>query len=792
MAPNIHGVLTDDGRIFHRPGFQYDWAEEAAGATMENGQMTVELRTADGQRMRLSIQPVGPGILRLRAWQGRPEFDRTSEMLAGPLPEPPGAHFKETEKGWSMESGGARFYVNRSPFYAALLDAEGGQLWRLENEEWAAGGLVTPPLGFRTCQEGRHPLLSWRIHNDDRLFGMGEKWNKVEKTGTRATIWTADTCGLNTTDLSYKSVPVLFSSRGWGMMLHSTFRSYWEIGNFTYTVGSFLTEDDKIDLFLFVGRDLKELLGLYSGLTGRAQMPPKWAFGAWMSRCAYESWDEVRTVTKTLRRKRIPCDVIHLDPPWMKTHWYPIYGVDACDFDWNEEDFPDRETIFRELNEDHLAGCLWINPYLPEGTDIYEEAKEKGYLVRSPGGGVSRVEGDSPVGALDFTNPEARAWWQDHLRELLRAGARVFKPDYGERIPESTVFHDGRTGAEMHNLYLLLYNRAVFKATVEESGEPIIWGRSGYIGSQRFAGTWAGDTQVQWRAMKCCMRGGLSAGLTGIAFWSHDIGGFTGPKPSPELYVRWAQWGLLSPFARFHGTTPREPWEYGEEAEEIVAHYLKLRYRLVPYLLTAAEETVRTGVPIMRHMALEFPEEPNVHTLDDQYMLGRDLLVAPVTMEGCRAREVYLPGGTWTDLERPSKTYEGPGFVKLNAPLSRVPVLVREGAAIPQLPGRPQHLKGGPAEALTVDVYPGPRRRAVTFKDEGMRVRLSAASNDREVALMMKAVPVRVNARFLRVNAGGVESDVPDLQWHVASHGTEMTFDASEGAQVIVQPSEES
>ncbi len=750
MAQNIHGVLTDDGRIFHRPGFGYDWAKEGTEAAMEHGRLTVDLKTVDELAMHLSVEPVAPGILRLRAWRGEAQFSDSSAMLDGALPEPPEARFGQTEGGWAMHAAGARFYVNRAPFYAALLDEQGTELWRLENEEWAAGGLVTPPLGFRTSEKGEHPFLSWRIHNDDRLFGMGEKWNTVEKTGTRATIWTADTCGLNTTDLSYKAVPVLFSSRGWGMMLHSTFRSYWEIGNFTYTVGSFLTEDDTIDLFLFVGDGLKELLGLYTGLTGRAQMPPKWAFGAWMSRCAYKSWDEIRTVAKTLREKRIPCDVMHFDPPWMKTHWYPIYGVDACDFDWNEEEFPDRESIFRELDGDNLAAGLWINPYLPEGTDIYEEAKKKDYLVKLPDGGVARAEGDSPVGALDFTNPAAKVWWQGHLKELLRAGARVFKPDYGERVPESAVFHDGRKGAEMHNLYLFLYNQAVFEATVEETGEPIIWGRSGYTGSQRFAGTWAGDTQVHWRAMRCCMRGGLSAGLTGIAFWSHDIGGFTGPKPSPELYVRWAQWGLLSPFARFHGTTPREPWEYGEEAEEIVTRYVKLRYRLIPYLLAAAEETVRTGVPIMRHMALEFPDEPNVHTLDDQYMLGPDLLVAPVMTAGARSRSVYLPAGTWTELERPEATHEGPGFVEMEAPLERIPVLVREGAVILQLTGDPQHLKDGPAKELLVDIYPGTERREVTFEDGGVRVTLSAVSNDEVVGLWMEPAPLQVTPRFLR------------------------------------------
>lgn len=787
MSRNLCNELTDDARIFHREGLELDSVASAVDASFKDGVMTVRLRLDSGRRMSVSVEGVATGILRLKAWRGRVKFQETSPMLEPRAGDRPKASFRKTKGAFAMTAGGVTFRVGRSPFSAAMLDGRGRVLWQLECENRAAGGHVTPPLGYRRSDKAEQPFLSWRIRNDERLFGMGEKFNKVEKTGTRATIWTADTCGLNTSDLAYMSVPVLFSTRGWGMMLHSSFRSFWEIGNFSYAAGSFLTEDDKIDLFLFAAPTLKALLGRYTALTGRPKMPPKWTFGVWMSRCAYKTRTELEAAAFGMRKRNIPCDVIHFDPPWMKTHWYPVYGVDACDFEWNDKDFPGRDGLFAKLSDAYISSCMWINPYIPEGTRIYAEAKEKGYLVRAASGRPARNEMSQRVGITDFTNPEAKEWWKGHLKELLRAGAAVFKPDYGERVPEDCIFHNGRTGAEMHNLYLLLYCQAVYEATREEAGYGAIWGRSGYIGSQRYPGTWAGDTEISWEAMKCCLRGGLSAGMTGIGFWSHDIGGFVGPKaPSPELYVRWAQCGLLSPWARFHGNQPREPWRYGKEAEKIVTRWIRLRYRLIPYLLAAAEQHCRTGVPIMRHMALEFPGEPNADTLDDQYMLGPDLLVAPVMTPGTRSRQVYLPRGIWTDLHNAGRCYEGPGFRELRAPLSRMPVLVREGAIIPKLTGNPQHLKDGPARRLAVDIYPGPGTRTVVFKDGDVRVRLKREARAGCVVLTAAPAPVRLKVRFVGVSKGRISCSRADARCKVARSGTEVQVDAREGVEIRI------
>jgi alpha-D-xyloside xylohydrolase len=769
-------IYQDDGRMFHRGGYEYDAIESVEKAVFEHGVLSADLRLSSGKCAKLSITPLGEDCVRIRLWEGEVAFDDVSPMVPSLPAAPARARLTEDALSYQLELGSRALIIGKKPFSLKLAHSNGERIVELETER-IAGQFICPPLGFRRSAQESSPFLSFRMGIDERYFGLGEKFGKVERTSTRATVWAADTCGSNTTDMSYKSVPVLFSTGGWGMMVHTSYRTFWEVGTFSYTAGSVLTQDSKLDIFVFLAPSLKELLAAYTGLTGRPAMPPKWAMGVWMSRCMYENRAQSDEVVERLRAEKIPCDVIHLDPLWMKTHWYYKIGVDACDFVRNDEDFPNLPSIFRQYADKGFATCLWINPYLPEGTPVYEEAAHKGFLLKSSKGGLARLEHGNPVGMVDFTNPQAFEWWKEHLRVCARDGAWVFKPDYGDRVPEDALFWNGRTGREQHNIYLHWFAQAAYEAIKEVRGEGIVWRRAGYIGSQRYPGTWAGDTQVSWEGMRGAMRGGLSAGLTGEAFWSHDIGGFTGPKPPLELYCRWAQFGMLSPLTRFHGTKPREPWHYGELAMTVVKRYARLRYGLMPYLLACAKQACESGVPLMRHTALEFPLEPNAATLDDQYMLGPSLLVAPVVGEGKRSRDVYFPAGRWYALEQDGVAVEGGRFHDVKAPLERMPVFVRQGAIIPRYTHNPQHLKGGLPKVLAVDVYPGAKRTSIAYVDEGVEFRFSAGCEAGSGNFSCLSLPVTLTVTFKGLRSGKVVK---------AAKGLALKVKAGKGAMLVI------
>jgi len=691
-------VHQSSDRIFHHPAFGYDEAVTIEEASLDGSTLLARVALHSGVCADLRIHFVDTSVLRIQFSHpnAASRFEEHSDMLVPFQGDAPALTLSESDACYQLNFGSQTLRLGKKPASLEIVETATGRSVFATEDYPLAGKPLVGTLGFRSPIQATEeaagaaptPYFSWKVRNDERFFGLGEKWNKVEKSSTRATVWASDTCGSNSNDLAYKSIPYLLSSRGWGMFLHSSFRSLWEVGSFSYVSGSCATEDDKLDLFLFFGEPFKGLIERYTALTGRPQPLPDWALGLWMSRCQYENQTEAEEAMDGLREHGIPADVIHLDPLWMQTHYYFKIGVDACDFVKNDTAFPDLPQLWKKWRSNGFKTCLWVNPYIPEGTEIYAYAEAQGYLLKSTRGGLARLSHGEPVGMVDFSNPDARDWWKGKLKEVLSEGAAVLKPDYGDRVPEDALFHSGKTGKELHNMFLFWFTETCYQAAQEVHGYGMVWRRAGYIGSQRYPGTWAGDTRSTWEEMLACLRGGLSAGFNGDAFWGGDMGGFTGPAPSPELYIRWAQWGLLSPLARFHGAnSPREPWHFGTEAVDVVRAYARLRYRLMPYLKQCADAAYRTGTPLLRHLALEYPLDPVATFIDDQFLLGPDLLVAPVFEPDATQRAVYLPEGTWDLVDATLETIEpnlaGSRYHTVPAPLHRIPLFKRSDAVIP-------------------------------------------------------------------------------------------------------------
>lgn len=540
-------------------------------------------------------------------------------------------------------------------------------------------------------------LLSLALNSGESIFGLGEKFGDLDKRGQLVDNWNRDATGVNA-EISYKNVPFAWSPRGWGVFIHTPARVTHGVGYSPWSHRSYVikVDDPILDVFLIFADSPAEMLPKYTSLTGRTALPPLWSYGMWMSRAFYKTADEIMEVAHKLRERRIPCDVLTLDGrAWHK-------ATTRFDFSWDPDRYPDPASFVRNLRDMNYRLCLWEYSYLSSTNPLFAELAQKNYMLRTPEGEVyihrwlpppndKAIPHLQPSGLIDFTNPEAYAWYRDMHRSLFDIGVSVMKTDYGEAVPEEVIGYNGDTGKRLHNIYALLYNRCVFEASqMYGDQDGIVWGRSSWAGGQRYPVQWGGDPQSDWEGLAGSIRGGLSWGMSGGAFYTHDIGGFYGNQegigllggglPDSELYVRWAQAGIMASHTRFHGTTPREPWEFGEEVEDLIRRWLGWRYQIIPYLQACAEEASNTGMPVMRAMPLVFPEQPLSWHYQTQYMLGPALLVAPVILPGGKV-SVYLPAGGWFDLWN-GQRLQGPLAFDLEVPLGMMPIFGKEGETL--------------------------------------------------------------------------------------------------------------
>ncbi len=646
---------------------------------IDGGSVSLKAVTGDGQALAAEVSAAAEGVVRVRLGQDTEVRSRSAAAIELVRPDPDPRAGVEAEDGWlRLSTGPLTVEIELDPWSLRFLGQDGRELVA----ECASCPDVTGrqrnlPFG-RSSVDGDvvayHESLS--IAADEHFVGLGEKFTAFDKRGQRAVMWNFDAFGAES-DRSYKNVPFYLSSRGYGLLVDSGTATEFDLGQSTQSCVQIVVPDDLIDYYVLAGPTPAQVLTRYAQLTGFPVLPPKWAFGTWISSGFLpDSQEMVLARARRIRDLGIPCDVLHLDCYWQVAgHW--------SDLQWDAQRFPDPAGMLEALAAQGFRVSLWINPYLSGDSPLFVDAAARGYLLGAPDGSTYLADvwhgGQPPCGIVDFTNAEATAWFQGLLRPLLRQGVAVFKTDFGEGVPADARAGNGMSGAALHNVYSLLYNDAVAAVTAEVAGHATVWARSSFLGGQRHSGQWSGDSNSTYSAMASTLRAGLSHGLSGVPFWSHDVGGFAG-TPSADLYARWAQFGVLSPLVRFHGTTSRLPWDFPAVERGVLAA-LRLRYELMAYIYSAAVTAAHTGLPMLRALPVNFPDDPAAWHADQEYLLGPDMLVAPMT-DPSGTRHVYLPAGDWIDFWT-GMVHPGQQYLRVSKPVEQLPLYVRYGALVP-------------------------------------------------------------------------------------------------------------
>jgi alpha-D-xyloside xylohydrolase len=621
--------------------------------------------------LKFSIDFISPRTVRIRMMTSPVDIKEEPSLMLAKEPE--------KDQSWKVEESPSEirytnFYgsitIDKNPWRIVLRDAEGKIMTKTrtlsDNDSTQVKAL---PFNFikRGSDNRRMVNPVFSLSPGEMIFGCGESFGHLNKVGQKLNLFVTDPQGPET-DQMYKPVPFFMSNKGYGIFMHTSAPVTCDFGATNINVSKLFMGDESIDLFIFFGEP-KDILNEYTEIVGKAAMPPLWSFGTWMSRITYFSQKEGYEVAENLRKYRIPSDVIHFDTGWFDKDW-------QCDYQFSPERFPNPQQMLKDLRNKGFRVCLWQLPYFTPKNPLFKELIEKGLYVKNAKGGLPYEDV-----VLDFSNPNAVKWYQDKLAHLLQMGVSAIKVDFGEGAPFDGIYASGKTGLYEHNLYPLRYNKAVADIINQIHGENIIWARSAWAGSQRYPLHWGGDAETTNMGMVGTLRGGLSFGLSGFAFWSHDMGGFVTPSPE-DLYRRWLPFGFLSSHTRAHGAPPTEPWLYNESFVTAFRQSAELKYRLMPYVYAQAKECCEKGLPMVRALFVEFPHDAGSWLVEDEYLFGSQILVAPMLESGSK-RNVYLPAGKWVDYQT-GKIYEG-GWHNIQIGTIPAIILVRDGAVLPHI-----------------------------------------------------------------------------------------------------------
>ncbi len=667
-----------EGYWMNKPDFDFNFAVQSFSASATGDALRVVCATVpiEGRgdllnHATLTVTFTAPmsDVVRVRVEHFRGQRDPGPGFELTEAPVQP--VITETDDAWTFASGRAAAVVSK---------ARRG--WRVS---YLGDGRLLTESEYHGMAHAHHResgvdymIDSLVLDVGERVYGLGERFTEYVKNGQSVDIWNGD--GGTASEMAYKNVPFYMTNRGYGVLVESSGDVRFEVASEKVERVQFSQQGQSLTYDVIYGETPKGILDRYTALTGRPALPPAWSFGLWLSTSFTTSYDE-KTVTSFIdgmAQRDIPLSVFHFDCFWMKQNH-------LTDLTWDPDVFPDPEGLLRKLKARGLRVCCWLNPYVSQESNMFDEGVEKGYFIRKENGDPWQTDLWQPGTAiLDVTNPDARAWYTRRLRRLMAMGVDAFKTDFGERIPVRGVrYFDGSDPLRMHNYYSYLYNKMVFECVEQYRGEgdAVVFARSATVGGQKFPVHWNGDSSASFRSMAETLRSGLSIGHSGFGFWSHDIAGFE-QTATADVYKRWAAFGLLSSHSRLHGSSSyRVPWLFDEEACEVVKKFARLKNRLMPYLYGAAVEAHERGVPVLRPMLLEFPDSIACETCDRQYMLGANLLVTPV-MHADGHADYYLPAGTWTGLLSGERV-EGDTWRRETHGFLSLPLMVRPNSVIP-------------------------------------------------------------------------------------------------------------
>lgn len=676
-----------NGMWLDKLGCTIEYPKEVFEGIIEDGSLVVYApytaiqhrgNVTDGGLLRIKICSPIPDVLRVTVtnWVGsrqrRAEFQTAPGKGAGQA--------AETETHYTFQSGGTEARIPKEgPFEIAFFF--GGKMRTVSGRKSLAH--ILDPEGHSYVRERLDIAVG------ESVYGLGERFTAFVKNGQSLDSWNED--GGTETEQAYKCVPFYLTSANYGIFVNDTGRVSFEVASEAVNKVQFSVPGERLEYYFIGGADRKSVLSNYAELTGKPSLPPAWSFGLWLTTSFTTDYSEetVMHFVDGMLDRGIPLSVFHFDCYWMKPFEWTSFLFDR-------DSFPDPAGLIRRLHDKGVRVCVWINPYIAQKSPLFREGMDNNYFVNTGAGDVWQWDRwQAGMALVDFTNPVAKAWYQRQLENLIRMGVDCFKTDFGERIPvggdafygrsaksEGIVYASGVSSESMHNYYSYLYNQAVFEILEKRLGvgRAVLFSRAGTAGSQKFPVHWGGDSLSEYSSMAASLRAGLSLSLSGFGFWSHDIGGFEAGC-TPDIYMRWTQFGLLTSHSRYHGNKEyKVPWLYGEEAVDVARLFTRLKLRLMPYLYAAAVEASASGIPVLRPMLLEFPDDETCLHLDRQYMLGESLLCAPIFSEDGIVR-YYLPKGRWTNLLN-REVITGPVWRTEHHDYDSMPLLVRDNTVL--------------------------------------------------------------------------------------------------------------